>query len=78
MLYRPDVHFVPLSSKDSDDNGLNTDLLEGFEYLLCINRTYDEFFLPDRHELLFEYKSEKQIWEVTLGEYVRPGGLIRL
>ena len=79
MLYRPDVSFVPVFSKDQvTGKALGADSLEGFDYLLCINRSCDEFFLPERHELLLEYKPEKQIWEVPIGEYVRPGGLIRL
>ena len=78
MLYRPDVNFVPLHAKDSTGKALGTDSLEGFDYLLCINLACDEFFIPDKHELLLEYKPEKQIWEVPPGEYVSPGGLIRL
>ena len=78
LLYRPDVHFVPLSSMDSAGKALGLDSLEGFDYLLCINRSCEEFFIPEKHELILEYKSEKQIWEVPLGEYIRPGGLIRL
>jgi hypothetical protein len=78
LLYRPDIHFVPLSSNDSTGKVLSTELLDGFDYLLCINRSCGDFFLPDKHELLLEYKPDKQIWEVSLGEYVSPGGLIRL
>lgn len=73
MLYRQDVHFVPLNDKT-----LGMDSLEGFDYLLCINCDYEEFYMPERHELLFEYNPEKYIWEVPLGEYVRPGALVRL
>ncbi|MEK6766548.1 MAG: hypothetical protein AABY49_10045 [Planctomycetota bacterium] len=78
MLYRPDVNFVPLHTKDSTGKALGTESLEGFDYLLCINLACDEFFIPEKHELLLEYKPEKQIWEVPPGEYVSPGGLIRL
>ena len=78
MLYRPDVQFVPLPMKESTGKALSTDSLEGFDYLLCINRECDEFFVPEKHELLLEYKSEKHIWEVPPGEYISPGGLIRL
>jgi hypothetical protein len=78
MLYRPDIHFVPLSEMNTSGKALSIDLLKGFDYLLCINRTCDELPLPAMHELLQEYKPEKDIWDFPLGEYVRPGGLIRL
>ena len=78
MLYRPDVHFVPLPGKAITGKELDADSLEGFDYLLCINRSYEEFFLPGKHELLQEYKPEKRMWETPLGEYILPGGLIRL
>ncbi len=79
MLYRPDVSFTPVFSIDRvTGKALGMDSLDGFDYLLCINRSCDEFFIPEKHELILEYKQEKQIWEVPLGEYIRPGGLIRL
>lgn len=78
MLYRPDVHFIPLFEMDTSGKTLGTGSLEGFDYLLCINRTCEELSLPEMYELLQEYKPENNIWDVPLGEYVRPGGLIRL
>ena len=78
MLYRPDVRFVPLPGEEMTGKKLDADSLEGFDYLLCINRSYEEFFLPGKHELLQEYKPEKEELETPLGEYIRPGSLIRL
>ena len=79
MLYRPDVSFIPVFSIDRvTGKALGMDSLDGFDYLLCINRSCGEFFIPEKHELILEYKQEKQIWETPLGEYIRPGGLIRL
>jgi hypothetical protein len=68
MLYRPDVSFVPVFSIDRvKGKAFGVDSLDGIDYLLCINRSCDEFSIPDKHELLLEYKLDKQIWEVSPG-----------